>query len=183
MEALYNAIRAKPDAHLAVPKVETIFGDRPNRILDVPRLGKAGSLANINTLLFQSHAAWFCGLWEVKIFRPVFERVWSRYVSPWGPDHLAVYRCLLDETVAFAPEAVFIQRITPKESAGAARKPRLRDMMQLRRIFLQVCRDFRRDLGISGTREKALAVMTWFYTGKRVFKVRNIVRYSILGRW
>ncbi|MDB5572494.1 MAG: hypothetical protein JWN93_3677 [Hyphomicrobiales bacterium] len=182
-EKLYDAIRATPGARLAVANVETYRGGELVRVHRVPQLGRDNALLNVRELLFKSHAAWFCGLWETEALRPVLQRVWAVYDSPWGPDHLTIYSFLIDQRVALAPDATFIQRITPKAGENGYKKPKLQQMMALRRAFIQQCREFRRERGFGSGQEAALRIMTWFYAGKRVFKARNIVRYALLGRW
>ena len=182
-EALYEGLKAKSGARVAVPNIEFRHPDRPVTLRAVPALTTGGDLTNIRTLLFESQSAWFCGLWETAAFRPVFGRVWQRYHSPWGPDHLTLYPFLISQAVALVPEAKFIQRVTRKEGDAAYAKPKLREMLELRRIFLEGCREFRQEQKISGSKEAALAALTWLHAGKRIFKARNIVRYALLGRW
>ena len=181
--ALYDAISSQPGARLAVANVEFHHPDKTTTVRAVPYLPPNSELLSVRTLLFNSQAAWFCGLWETAAFRPVFARVWAAYHSPWGPDHLTLYPFLVDQAVAFAPSATFIQRVTRKSGDAAYSKPKLQQMLALRRVFISMCREFRRERQITGAKEAALASMTWLYTGKRVFKVRNIVRYAVLGRW
>ncbi len=183
VEALYKAITEKPGAKLAAPRIETLRKDRPPRYTELPTLGHSLELLNIRDLLFQSHQAWFCGLWDKAALKPVFDKVWASYDSPWGPDHLAIYPFLISQRVALAPDAVFIQRITPKGLNAGYSKPQLRKMIELRRIFGEQCRQFRNEQNLPAAREWALAVMTWFYKGKRIFKASNVVRYALLGRW
>lgn len=182
-EKLYNALRAMPGARLAVANVETYRAGKLVRVHPVPALGPGLSLLNVRELLFHSHAAWFCGLWETEALRPVLQRVWAVYDSPWGPDHLTIYSVLIDQAVARVPDTSFIQRITPKAGDNGYKKPKLPHMMALRRAFIGQCRAFRRERGYGVAREAALSAMTWFYAGKRVFKARNIVRYAVMGRW
>lgn len=182
-EALYTALQANTRAKLAVPNVETLKRGRERAIARaVPHVGHASQLMNVNALLFGSHAAWFCGLWETAAFRPVFDRVWARYNSPWGPDHLTMYPFLIAEQVALVPEATFIQRITPKVGDAKYAIPDIALMQKLRATFMEMCAEFRREQGVAGTAETALAAMTWLYTGKRVYRARKIWRYALIGR-
>ncbi len=183
IEALLARMMGDPEARLAAPKVETRRKDGTARYHLPPAGGADSKLSQINNLLRQSHQAWFCGMWKTASLRPALAHVWERYDSPWGPDHLTLYSALISREVVFAPDAVYIQRITPKSGDGAYSKPKIWEMLRLRRIFMQVCRDFRREHNISGFQEFALAAMTWSHTGRRVMKMRDIVRYFLLGRW
>ena len=181
-ENLLASLR-KRDAELAAPTVETFRAGRLIRTIRPPVIHNSATLAEIRTLLFRSHQAWFCGLWRTDTLRDVLPKVWAAYDSPWGPDHLSLYPVLITSRVTFAPGASYVQRITPKAGAAAYRKPRLREMMRLRKIFLAVCREFRHQRNVVGVRGWIIAIMTWFYTGKRVFRARNILTYTLLGRW
>jgi glycosyltransferase involved in cell wall biosynthesis len=183
VEALHEALMAQPSAALAVSRVETLREKRKNRFHPMPRLDHAFGLLNVRDLLFKSHAAWFCGLWKVADLRPVFERVWALHDTPWGPDHLTIYSFLVTQRVALAPRAIFIQRITKKQGDAAYSRPRVRELVALRKSFMDICRDFRRERGITGGLERALAVLTWFYTGKRIYRARNLLGHALLGRW
>lgn len=182
-EALHGTLSSTPGAKLAVPNIETHYPERPPRSRPVPQLSHISALLDIRDLLFNSQAAWFCGLWEREALQAVFNRVCSQYDTPWGPDHLTLYPFLINRSVALVPHTTFVQRVTRKQEAAAYSRPKLTSAISLRRVFLGICRDFRRELGITGFSEHALATMTWFYAGKRVYAVRNIVRRALLGRW
>ena len=181
-EELLHAVQDK-NAELGAPTVETYAKGELVRLTRPPLVGSEADLGTVRTLLFHSHQAWFFSSRRRHTRCDILPRVWAKYDSPWGPDHLSIYPLLITNKVAMAPEAVYIQRITPKAGAGQNRKPRLRDMMRLRSLFIEVCSDFRKSRGVTGLRGAVVAVLTWFYTGKRVFKVRNIIRYALLFRW
>jgi glycosyltransferase involved in cell wall biosynthesis len=182
-EALYAALQANPRAKLAAPNIETLKRGRERALVRaVPRIDHASRLVNVSALLFGSHAGWYCGLWETQAFREVFDRVWARYNSPWGPDHLTMYPFLIAGQVALVPDATFIQRITPKVGDAKYAIPDVELMRKLRATFIEMCAEFRREQGVTGAEERALAVMTWLYTGKRVYRARKIWRHTLLGR-
>ena len=181
VEVLLGALRGNPRAGLAVPTVKSYRVGRPVRTHRMPK-SHTFQILNISELLFNSHAAWFCGLWEKAALRPVFERNWAIYHSPWGPDHLTIYPFLIDRRVATAPEAIFIQRVTPKQAAAAYSRPDLQQMISLRHTFMATCKFYRRELGISGVQEFLLAALTWLYTGKRIYPARRILLRMIMRR-
>lgn len=180
-EALLGGLRANPHAKLATGTVRTFRKGKGVRIRNVPKLGR-GSFIDSRNLLFQSQAAWFCGLWDYAAFKPVFDRVWEKYDSPWGSDHLTLYPFLIARQVALVPEAVFIQQITPKVGEARYAKPDIALMRRLRAKFMDMCADFRGEQNIAGARDAALAALTWLYTGKRVYQARRIWKYSLMTR-
>jgi glycosyltransferase involved in cell wall biosynthesis len=180
VEALYAALQARPGARIAAPSVETHQARRKLRVFPTPTLRPGLDLLNIRTLLFQSHAAWFCGLWDVAALRPVVERVWKEYPSPWGPDHLTLYPFLIDQAVALAPEARFIQRITPKPyNAVDSRSPRAERLLELRAKFWRIAQGFLDERPMAPARRKAIDALTWLYVGKRVYKLRKLGKIMV----
>ena len=148
-EVLLEAVKRK-QAELGVPTVETYRSGKLVRTRHPPEIGEDRNLSTIHRLLFQSHQAWFCGLWRTDTLRQILPKVWSEYDSPWGPDHLSLYPLLIVNKVAVASKAVYIQRITPKQGNAAYPKPPPRDMLRLRGVFFKVCREFRAERGVSG---------------------------------
>lgn len=191
VEALLAAMQRQPGAQIAVPAVHTLRNGRVPRLRVPPvTLRNAGGLnaggqqpplASSAQLLRRSHQAWFCGLWDIEAVRPVFRRVWAGYDTPWGPDHLLLYPFVISGRVAAAPDAIFIQRITPKTGAGDYGKPPPRERLAFRRSFLAMCRTFRREHGITGLSETGLSLLTWNHAG-RIYRMRDILMDRIAGR-
>jgi glycosyltransferase involved in cell wall biosynthesis len=182
-QALLNGLLAHPGAKLAVPKVETLREGKAPKFHPIPVTAPGRDLGNIRRLLFGSHAAWFCGLWEYSAFKPVFDRVWACYDSPWGPDHLTVYPFIIAQQVVLVPEAIFIQRITPKSGVAKHVKPNSALMRDLRGTFLEECAAFRRERNVPPKSEAVLAALTWLHTGKRVYRARKIWQQALLAKF
>ncbi len=181
VEALLAAMQKHPGARIAVPAVHTFRGGRAQRQRVPPVTKSEPSLTSIAQLLLRSHQAWFCGLWDIEAVRPVFRRVWTRYDTPWGPDHLLLYPFVISGQIAAAQDAVFIQRITPKTGAGDYGKPPPRERLAFRRSFLAMCRTFRQEQGITGLRGMALSVLTLNHAG-RIYRMSDILVDRLAGR-
>jgi glycosyltransferase involved in cell wall biosynthesis len=181
VEALLAAMQGRPGARIAVPAVHTFREGRATKFRIPPKTEGEPSLMTAVQLLLRSHQAWFCGLWDIEAVRPVFRSVWARYDTPWGPDHLLLYPFLISGRIAAAPDAIFIQRITPKTGAADYGKPLPRERLAFRRSFLAMCSASRQEQGIKGWQETALTALTWRHAG-RIYRMRDILMDRIAGR-
>lgn len=182
VERLHAALAATPGAGLAVPTVRTLRRNGQVRVA-VPRAPTGRTrLGDVLGLLFGSQHAWFYGLWRTAVLRPTLEAVWAAFPNGWASDHLTLYPLLLDRAVAFAPEAVFVQRHTRKAySPGEDTRPPLEAMRRLRAGFLAQARAFLDERPFTMPERMALEAATYLYTGKRVYRLRSLLARQWLG--
>jgi glycosyltransferase involved in cell wall biosynthesis len=182
IEKLYRALVAKPYINVAVPTVRTITRDLRTRVSKPSSIDGMSDLSATTQLMFNSHPGWFYGLWRRKSLLDDFQECWMAFRHPWAFDHLVLFPSLLARSVVIVPEATFIQRMveksyTPKNGA----KPPVADMVALRRLFSAQCHRYIDRSSFSKNQKRAIRTLLPFYVGKRVYRLRKIIKRTLLG--
>lgn len=125
LERMVLALDAKPEAALAVARVETRKSQK-NKLRESFFVEEwpGPRIINIVRRLFLSHASWIYGVWRTDELRQRFRETWRRYPTEWANDHLVLLGVILDNAVVGDNRATFIQRIGARDAAAASSKVR-----------------------------------------------------------
>ena len=181
VEKLHQALVENPQAKLAVA---TNLFVRPNgkQVLRRPTARKHSGLASIIQATHQASAGWFYGLWDRESLKLDYEASWARYPHSWGIDFLAIYPAILDQAVIAVPDTTFIQRYKVKSYTPAVgTKPRIADMIAMRRQFKAQCLRFIEERKFSFVRRAALKLDLIWFVDKRVYTLKKIIKQKLLG--
>ena len=178
--ALVATLEANPDAVLAAPAVTTINMDGSNeRLRSFPALSGRAFLDTL-TLLFQSRAGWFYGLWRREPLLRSMPLVLEAYPELWGNDHLTMLPFFLKRQIAFSPQARFIQRL--KKTAGSP-KSRVTltaaQMQQHRQDFAACYSSVLEACGPGGAAGLALGLAMYPWRERRTYRLGQMVNAAM----
>ncbi|WP_454812188.1 glycosyltransferase family 2 protein [Labrys neptuniae] len=181
VEKLVAALKRESGTCLAAGTIqfERTEGHRIQRISPTTHRHSV-ALLDILSLMFGSHAGWFYGLWDTLTIQKLASRIWEEFPHAWSADHLTLYPNFLDRQVAMAPDAVFIQRETPKAYGPrpGQRQP-LGDLIELRRKFRIYCDSLVDERDFDPFTRVALKIANRAYAGKRVYPMRKIIKRTL----
>lgn len=125
LERMVLALDAKPEAALAVAKVES-RKPKKNKVRESPFVEEwpGPRIINVVRRMFLSHASWIYGVWRTDELRQRYREAWKRYPIEWAHDHLVLLGVILDEAVVGDNRACFIQRIGARKEQIDAPKQR-----------------------------------------------------------
>ncbi|WP_454813752.1 glycosyltransferase family 2 protein [Labrys neptuniae] len=181
VEELVGAMKHTTGATLAAG---TIQFERPGGRPTQRFVARAGSrslpVLDVLDLMFKSHAGWFYGLWDTRTIQALAKRIWEDYPHPWAADHLTLYPNLIGRNVALAPDAVFIQRVTPKaySPAPGQRQP-VSELAKLRRKFRLYCNGLVDECDFDPISKLVIKAANIAYAGKRVYPMRKIIKRTL----
>ncbi len=181
VEKLHQALVENPDAKLAVA---TNLFVRPNgkQVLRKPKLLKRSGLPSIIKATHQASAGWFYGLWDRETLQRDFEAAWANFPHAWALDFLAIYPAILDQAVVAVPHTTFIQRYKVKSyTPTAGTKPRIADMLVMRRQFKAQCLRFIDERKFSLFERAVLKTDLLWFVDKRVYTLKKIIKQKVLG--
>ncbi len=189
VEVLHQILEAHPDKQLAVGRVVETFQGREIRRKDIlPAGAGAGGWRGRLRTMFGAHATAIYGLYRTPFLARVMTRIDDRYGDQaWGWDFLTLLPFFLDDAViqTDATTFEFVVRGAPRPK-GQKRGPRKEmdfdTMLGARARFLQIAREFADERYRAGPRWLIGRAVVWAYAGKRVYKVKRIIRRSLTRR-
>ncbi len=189
IEALHRLLEAHPDKQLAVGRVvETFYGGEIRRMDILPETSGRDGWTDRLKIMFGAHATAIYGLYRTPPLVKAMTRIADRYGDPpWGWDFLTLLPFFLDGAV-IQTDATTLEfvRPGPPRQKGRRRGPRQEmdfdAMLGARARFLAIAREFSDERHPSGFGWLFSRLIVWAYAGKRVYKVKRIVRRSV-NRW
>jgi len=144
IEKLVGCHDANPSAVLAVGQVRSrATGREKDRIYRYHAPSGGSRAINIVRELFQAHASWIYGLWDVRALRDLQSPVHAHYPHIWGWDHLVFLQAILDRKVCGTNDTEFLQNIFREGSRKIRRakaRPSIDELQTMRRDFEKFCR-------------------------------------------
>ncbi|RVI77376.1 glycosyltransferase [Sinorhizobium meliloti] len=173
-----RALDGAPDARLAVSTVRRINTTTGREaVYPVPSPAGTDRLTRATATLLGCHPCWFYGLWRRDAVFDALTIVQS-YPYLWAFDHLATMRAMANAQVAFAPNAVFVQRIMREGFYHLDPVERL----AARKAYVALARGIIAESGYSAREKSALMralekhadkrVAPWFKTHKRALQMK-----------
>lgn len=180
VEKLVAALKQTPLSGLATGTIQFERPDGRTTRHFVPSIPQGRGLSAILRLMFSSHAGWYYGVWKTEVLRSIIGEVWTDFPHAWASDHLTLYPLLLDQQVTAAPEAKFIQRVTPKAHGprSGQRQP-ISELLTLRQEFLKCCDAMVDDRQFNQFTKLAIKAVNRLYVGKRVYPMKKIIKRTL----
>lgn len=187
LEVLAALLDADPQKKLAVGTVisSNLDGGKEKRFEFPDADGGTGFNRKLQ-LMYRSHASWIYGLFRRDALVERMNIVMKSYGHPWGFDHLVLFPFLLDEAVVGTRATQFRQVIKRgrADTAGTQKRKQsdLATMVDLRRRFLAQTRADVASRTFGPIERFALDLILRHYVGKRVYKLRKVLRRRLFAR-
>ena len=143
VEQLVGLLDARPDARLAICRVETVDDVRKRPLVHrAPRLLAGPRMIRIQQMLFSVHASWIYGLWHRATLAELQRRVHKAYRHFGGWDDIALFALIVGDQIVGTNRTSFTQRVFRahlSKNERLARRPSVADLRQLRSDFRAFC--------------------------------------------
>jgi glycosyltransferase involved in cell wall biosynthesis len=182
LEVLHGLLQGANSAQLAVGAVKSIDERKMREIHHpVPERIDEPRVLRIRRMLFESHPAWFYGLWRREALAEIVGSLWPRYPIAWAADHLTLFGPILDEAVLCTNQTEFVQGSS--EVRVSSVRPSARASLEIRNTFARRCREMIDGRDFSATERMLLRQMTFFYANKRVCRMAKLARMFLRERF
>ena len=180
IEALADALDARPDAALAAPTVVTHKRNR-NIVRKIPRV-VSGKALEPASLLVGSHASWIYGMFRPRDLEQCYRAALANLDALWAIDHATMLPLILDRRVALVPNAVFHQQILEDPIKWRMSEPLHAEKKKIFGQYLAYGNRLIGERGFNGPQHWLLRAVFLRHVSKRTFRMRRLLHAELAER-